>query len=676
MTQHIKAPYNFVPVSTKVFFPEWANQISQDIPFHDSESGELELTITAHSPIFVRNGHTKRDAEEKNDRYKSFSQVDQNEFFIPATSIKGAIRNVLEIMSFGKMDMISNDRYSIRDLDNKKDYLEKMSRINCGWLIKTGDLIKVSDRDIPYYISHQELDNHFNSNLVTLFKEQANLLNPSNRLAIFKYKLFNNQSLDIHFRKLTNENGKTKVGIVAGDGEIGKIVFTGQFGVRKSVYNTKQNKYSWTGKFYEFVFRNNEIGRLSINENDDVWKEFKFIYQDSEDWHYWEEKLNRGEQIPVFFKVNGKKIESLGLSYLYKLPYEKKIKDCLPDGQKERGYDLADCIFGTTGDSSIKGRVQFGHAFLCKEINKADSNKTVLNPLMGSPKASYFPIYLQQEGLNGIVKNITYHTYSSPSAFLKGWKRYPVHNSVASFPVYTQSQQKNTSPFIPINSPAEFCMKVRYHNLKPIELGALIYAITLNDTSAFHNLGFCKPYGYGLVKFTLKNSTCYKDAINEFTNAMNNFIPNWQNSPQIKELLLMARKHTKLDDSHLTYMQLNEFALAKKRDNPPTFLEYYTGENYPLPKTKDTKATAILSPSEYITISSKIVEPKEGWIKATVNELKAKKVLIEGYELPIQLVIPMEKKNHSIKDGNQIWVTIKQKSKDGRINQVQFESIA
>jgi len=71
----IKAPFNFVPLSDKVFFPDWADKISHDIPFEDGVSGTIELTLTAKTPIFVRNGHTQADAGEKNDNYKSFSKA-------------------------------------------------------------------------------------------------------------------------------------------------------------------------------------------------------------------------------------------------------------------------------------------------------------------------------------------------------------------------------------------------------------------------------------------------------------------------------------------------------------------------------------------------------------------------------------------------------------------------
>jgi hypothetical protein len=121
----IPSPYNFVPLSTQIVTPDWAPLVSHDIPFKDGLSGELSVELEAMSPIFVRNG----GAWDENDRKNSSSEM--NDFFaarigddvrekylIPGSSIKGALRNVLEIVSFGKMSRISDRRYSLRDLYN------------------------------------------------------------------------------------------------------------------------------------------------------------------------------------------------------------------------------------------------------------------------------------------------------------------------------------------------------------------------------------------------------------------------------------------------------------------------------------------------------------------------------------------------------------------------------
>ena len=102
----ITAPFNFVPLNDKVFFPPWAEDISHDIPFEDGESGVIDIEITAKSPIFIRDHDNPEEFCNHN-----------GEYYIPATSVKGMVRNVLEIMSFSKMNMIDDKTYSIRDLN-------------------------------------------------------------------------------------------------------------------------------------------------------------------------------------------------------------------------------------------------------------------------------------------------------------------------------------------------------------------------------------------------------------------------------------------------------------------------------------------------------------------------------------------------------------------------------
>ena len=102
----ITAPYNFVPLNKEVFYPEWSEQVSHDIPFEDGENGEIEITITAKSPIFIRDHANPEQFCQHNGQY-----------YIPSTSVKGMVRNVLEIMSFSKLQL-QDKTLSYRDLNN------------------------------------------------------------------------------------------------------------------------------------------------------------------------------------------------------------------------------------------------------------------------------------------------------------------------------------------------------------------------------------------------------------------------------------------------------------------------------------------------------------------------------------------------------------------------------
>ncbi|KAA6334232.1 hypothetical protein EZS27_017424 [termite gut metagenome] len=603
----MKAPFNFVPLSDEVYFPDWAEQISHDIPFEDGESGEIELKITAHSPIFVRNGHTKEDAEDKNETYKSFSKIDNN-YFIPATSIKGAIRNVLEIMSFGKMSQINNHRYGLRDLQLKEDYLIffQQSKVHCGWMTKNENEIIIADHGIPRRIAHTELDTLWNMEFSKEFKDDQLLKIEKNRTALYKIEKTENKPKLLSYKELKMNPGNTvdtRIMVCPDKNSNlqGVIVLTGQPSARKDRIMSGDKKTvikKASGKGFEFVFPIEKVKEYHLNGEEDngIYQDFCFIYKDSTDWQYWRKKLEKGERIPVFFSVDDNNdICHFGLSYLYKLPYRHRVKDCLPEQHKKSDYDLSECIFGSVGheNNKLKGRVQFSHAFMQSDTNKILQEEK--KPYMASPKSSYYPIYLQQKGSNGYMDG-SFATMMSDTAKLKGWKRYPIRKELSNFPIPEEGQEKNTSPFYPIDKGAEFCCKVRFHNLKKIEIGALLNAILFNgkNEKGYHSIGFAKAYGYGQVKIEgiqikIEGTSVIDclDSINSyisaFTECMKKWMPDYLKSKELKEVMLMSVPHETIIP--LKYMELKEFVdckrqkrnqRTKKLEQAGEYLEYYS----------------------------------------------------------------------------------------------------
>ncbi|KAA6329354.1 hypothetical protein EZS27_021833 [termite gut metagenome] len=593
----MKAPFNFVPLSDNVYFPDWSEQISHDIPFEDGESGEIELKITAHSPIFVRNGHTKEDAEDKNETYKSFSKIDNN-YFIPATSIKGAIRNVLEIMSFGKMSQINNHRYGLRDLQLKEDYLNffQQSKVHCGWMTKNENEIIIADHGIPRRIAHTELDTLWSTNFSEEFKDNQLLKIEKNRTALYKIEKTENKPKSLFYKELEmnlKNAVDTRIMVRPTDknsGLQGIIVLTGQPSARKDRIMSGDKKTvikKASGKGFEFIFPIEKVTEYHLNAEEDsgVYQDFCFIYKDSTDWQYWRKKLEKGEKIPVFFSVGNNNICHFGLSYLYKLPYRHRVKDCLPELHKKSDYDLSECIFGSVGqeNNKLKGRVQFSHAFLQSDTNKILQEEK--KPYMASPKSSYYPIYLQQKGSNGYIDG-NFVTMMSDTAKLKGWKRYPIREELSDFSIPEEGQEKNTSPFYSINKGAEFCCKVRFHNLRKIETGALLNAILLNE-KAYHSIGFAKAYGYGQVKIEVISVIgCLHSIdsyISAFTKCMEKWILNYLKSKELKEMMSMSVPHETIIP--LKYMELKEFVDCKRQkrnqktkeiEQAGEYLEYYS----------------------------------------------------------------------------------------------------
>lgn len=577
----IKAPYNFVPINEEIFTPSESEQISHDIPFSDGENGWIQVRLTAASPVYVRNGgNWPKESIACNGipEFRSFSQFN-NKFFIPGTSIKGMIRNVLEIMSFGKMGegRINNHRFSYRDLSDSGDgeaYKDKLvNRAKSGWLKKENDgrllltpckFTKVSHGKLHTYYTENKSSTLPSINLATK-KTETEFKN-----AVDKYDEWE-QTLEISFDLADNEAENL------GTGETdGTLVLTGQ-------PSTQKKK--------EFIFYEPDTSSpidVSFLEED-----FFFIHSNANrkpnaELEYWQNsgKLDQGE-MPVFYLESGSTVHSMGLAMMYRLAFDNPVCHFLPEGHNNKEiHDLADTMFGSIAGDALKGRIQFSHAF-------ADNNPVPMATqvrVLGGPKASYSPIYLQDG-----------ETYRNSDARLAGHKRYPVHPAQKN--TYTIKGQEGTETtqtmFAPLQKGAEFVCKIRFHNLRKREIGALLSALTFHGQGEelYHSLGLAKPLGCGKMKLeieeinanvlTIANQKEYLDAfelsLEEEINKQKD-VPDfsWASQPQLDELFTMAHEQNNKPGtpSELRYMELNldsdndnEFSAAR---NDNEFLSRYS----------------------------------------------------------------------------------------------------
>lgn len=701
----IKAPFNFVPLSDKVFFPDWADKVSQDVPFEDGVSGTIELNITAQTPIYVRNGHTKDDADEKNENYASFSRTSDNRYFIPATSIKGCIRNVLEIMSFGKMTQVENSSFGLRDLNNA-DYRNQMKNICCGWLQQKGNGYILYDWGEPGRISVEAIDKKYNTRLAE-FVKKGSFREDANKTAKYKYMITNAEAsckVDMFTKDEELQKAKLKVNKIEprkfykfGGNREGVLVFTGQPSQRKKVFDKRTHKEKWTGKYYEFVFLKPDK-ESSITLTDDLVKAFKTIHAESPDYKdFWAKKLLRGERIPVFFKKNGQEIHSVGLAYMYKYPFRHSVFDAIPtelkNSKKKDAFrcDLQECIFGYTyNENALRGRVQFGHAFVNGTPIVLDDKKFV----SATPHPSFYPLYVQ----NGSDWN--------NASIISGRKRYPVRTQVD----YNNEGTDNMFQVCKmLDKGASFTEKITFHNLKPIELGALISALTFHrsNENCYHNLGFGKAYGYGKIKISDLKLNFVDESIDyyllEFEKTMGTFMESvedrrgvnsqfaalakgvkvnkWLGSAQLQELVAMATGIPSGKEHNFQYLKMstnrndNEFLQVKSNRE---FLNRYTkiigrqfsvesvdSENHiPINKSYSSE----LVKNENVVASS--ADLKYGDI-VNVRCIKPKVVRVDGHEYDIQLILPKTQDSNALVNKN-FNARIKQISKAGKICQVEY----
>jgi len=619
----LTAPFNFVPLNDRVFFPEWAEFVSHDIPFKESCSGEIEVTITAKSPIFVRD----------HDDPECFCQYDGT-YYIPGSSVKGEIRSVFEILTFSKMglDSFDDNTYAVRDLHNKKLYMDQMKpeNIYCGWLKKKEDGYVIENCGKPGRISHNEIDKMFKIDFSTKFKS-GNFQNSNSKMktARYKYELLDKKSLSGHFRYSHKDvNRSIYVYDPQGDCE-GTIVLTGQSSARKEPKNAKAS-----GKHYEFIFFNSKkVEEIAVEK--DLMEKFKFAYFDgretepkeSEDWGYWKQKLEAGQKVPVFFQKEGSKVKHFGLSYLYKLPYDYSIKDGVLAIHFDKRHDMTETVFGYVDEQdALKGRVQFSHFKCISHNGELPLQKVVL----GTPRASYYPIYIRQNDKNNYV------TYMNASFKIAGRKRYPIHKGNRPRSSQENDNENVLTKFKPLKEGAVFKGKIGFHNLRPEELGALFSALTFHGASScYHSIGLAKPLGYGKVEMKLFSSFDQESYMKRFEYAIGKQISNWHSSPSITELLTMASEQNNEGNSTLKYISLEDFAKCK---NSNDFLKSYSELN----GIKPVHLKSLLNEEEHLSLEElrkefeqakkdrKILE--DAWHRAkSSDEIEAYKAFIEKY---------------------------------------------
>lgn len=580
----MKSVYNFVPINHEVYLLGLHDAVSHDIPKKNSLSGKIEFTLTAKSPIYIGGTEDGR-----------FPNIN-GRFFIPGSSIRGAVRSVLEILSFAKLRPYNDVKFSVRDFSGKNSHyqLSRFASVKGGWLSKTSNGYKIKySKDKPGRITHKSLGASLNSFCSAVNQEDSKENFPKN--AYDKYvqleKVNTEEVISFASEKfdLVEEKNYKKI-YKKGHEKTGTIVLTGQHIPNNATTKDKKtDEEKEIGKKYEFIFwEANQIEEFFENqpngEPHPIIKNFLFAYLDhdekniSNDWKVFRGMLKRGLKIPIFITLKNKKVEHFGLSMAYKIPYDKSTEDLLDEVQssiqKDR-IDLADQIFGNVSNEKLKGRVFFSHAFqkdICTEL-------PARNIVLSSPKPTFYPFYINQYKDRNNVN--PYFTYNDGE--LAGRKRYPVRKNV-NLQEFTNNNPKIYSEIKPLAAnTSKFRCTAVFHNLDKIEFGALLSSLTFHlQPNKFHSIGMAKPYGYGKTKLTINQLLINGRELNEefeeeilkylkdFEIEMKAFLPTWDESPQVKELMAMA---TESNDHPLAYPELEDFVSYK---NNFTALQRYS----------------------------------------------------------------------------------------------------
>lgn len=570
MSAQVHAPYHFVPLSKWVYLPEWAHLVSHDYPFKDGLSGSIELSLKNKTELLVGAESVKKG--EKETSIVKWARTPDGKPVIPGSSMKGMLRSFLEVATFSKFKQVDESRFAYRDISSSGT---KYSKILSGTEPKAAWLVFDTVKDKWQYkkCKHTRL---YSKELNAYLKKQGSDKTIDNgnseQKTLAKYEIWPLSKAAISFEfgeHFTKNDKSTECAVRLGAGsEIGTPVFVG--------YRPgKGEDLNFNYMFYDVDDKALPIDNELVNQ--------MFAAHDQELVKYLKENAHPKHGIPIFIRESKNEIVALGFAMMPKMLYKSSIAELAARQQNDiisndASFDFCELLFGSLRDFGIglKSRVYFGDLLCTRETKIAPSSAVIL----GQPKASYLNAYLEQTHKDGVLRGEL--AMYEPNSKLSGWKRYPTQSKFnAHLPDDLKDKTAVQSKLELLEPGAEFSGRVVFHNLKPEELGALLWAINPNK-SFYHGLGHGKSLGAGAVQLEAKLNLRPSDATDtldaqmleeRFIEHMTNQYPmrenssdTWLNSAQIMHLLAFGDMQDN-SNKNLSYMPLQKGAAAVTYSN-------------------------------------------------------------------------------------------------------------
>jgi len=570
------APYNFIPLPEVVIK---AVDDAEKLPDHDTyanpdypHAGYFEVTLTTKSPLYVRCPFTLSEflRQDRNaDRGSPFrSQVkntpdffytrDPNRPVIPGSSLRGMLRNILEIVSYGKLDRVTKKKLVYRAVGDstslgnwyreqtlgpnqtsypnmKFDYPSSglkggyLCRHNGEWAIRPARQPPGAPTESFVHVDYADVEP---------------IIGGRNRQLV--HEVFVQPATRISFNR----------------GPRGPGNLTLNLAVTKSVVARTYGASAPAGMVPAFLVESGHMGRpMGLTPLPHQKHTHCAIYEPDltaapipipqEMWEaYVEDRdMTRGPQMqprklsadgdPLFYLVDASnKLIFFGPTMMFRLRYQRSIHDLIPRPLRDPlTIDYADAIFGFVREKkdfpsgqpiplqgtkarSYTARVSITDASLPYEVAPedlwltGDAAQSIIPKILSSPKPTSFQHYLVQPQTEH-PRDLSH--YDSPKTdatgnvrghetVIRGYKRYWHQGGLSLEQIRERIEEERNirqqlsdhdtqhTQFKPLNPGVSFTFNVYFENLSDKELGALCWTL--------HPLGdgektYCHSLGMG-----------------------------------------------------------------------------------------------------------------------------------------------------------------------------------
>ena len=486
-------PYNFVSLGKK-------EDVKREKREKGEYSGKIKCSLKNLTPLFIGN-----KTDKKEEKTLTLKVEGTEKYIIPASTLKGEIRNIIEVLTTSCIKNVEEERLDHREVAGSRTnvfgIIKKFPTTNDDGIIIEANKVKVNRNKV-------------------LFNYEP---------GFYPIIVANNSLVKDYIRK-----GKLKPNYKKGEDDPNAINSIDEF--NKIQQGGTLNATLWVSSFIP----NKRYEKLLIpvisdekdyenSDEKDYEKHFSFSKADYDDLLYLikqrkeaEEKkppkdrenfyideLKEGDTI--IFEVDEKgKIKNFSFSEIPRLRYKMSPLDLVP---KEfhpcttENLCFACRMFGTTGDNSenkskekkeektvaMISKVFISDALLVNEKNGNMEDKVTLNPL-GEPHPSLASFYLEKG------------TYDNQTSQIRGRKFYWHHKDKIKAGtgyrsylenIKNQGDNKNVVSTINFLKPLQnFEFEISFKNLTDEELGILIYSLEL-EKDLLHKFGKAKAFGFG-----------------------------------------------------------------------------------------------------------------------------------------------------------------------------------
>jgi CRISPR-associated protein (TIGR03986 family) len=528
------APYNFVTLPAEAVPGDERAARTHDR--YVGHSGYFECTLRTWSPLYIRGMMTAADyfdhghkafadltEAQKNERAKFFADARRRPQ-IPASSLRGMLRNVFEIVSHGKFTRVTNRRLAFRSFgkDNLRDiYQQRLTQASkkqelpfkAGYIRRKDGEWGIQPAQTFDGVSFCRVRHA----QVLPLKEQATKIPGINNARWIYVK---------PGQYVLKGKARTKmawaVGVAAKQAPEhvkGAWVTTGDMKGKKSdaIVYPVDDKAEWLPLVYRVQ---RKINGVMVEQEIDVVADYLNQVSQEQSSLLGDTDGAVREGQPVFYILTDpdsvtkkRNVIFFGHTMMMRLLYAHSPQDLVPQALRDEAkMDIPDAVFGyvrgrrmtssigAAGVQSGAGRVSFTPGVLVGAADVHVNQRPITPAILSSPKPTTFQHYLAQDNPDEIRGLRTYDDATSvPRGHKLYWHKGRI--GIEKLQAKDTTHPKQLTRITPLRDNAEFRFRVTFDNLTDVELGALAWVMQLAGSASERRfkLGMGKALGMGAV---------------------------------------------------------------------------------------------------------------------------------------------------------------------------------